>query len=172
LLTFSNEKPIVAEGIALLLSELRRNMKCPSEGQLSLMLRIVLALVWLIAIPACAWPQSTSAPSYGGVGISAPADTPMFGASTGTQMLRHRSPTGSPCLEVGGFARAHTTVSNLYDHVIAVKNNCAQQISIQVCYYNTQNCLPVEIPGGERKEAILGTMPATRDFRFEFREKF
>jgi hypothetical protein len=136
------------------------------------MLRIALALIWLIAIPACAWPQSKSAPSYGSVGVPAPTDTPTFGASAGTQTLRHRGPTGDPCLEVGGFARRHTTVSNLYDHVIAVKNNCAQQLSIQVCYYNTQNCLPVEIPGGERKEAILGTMPSTKDFRFEFREKF
>ena len=87
-------------------------------------------------------------------------------------MLRHRGPAGSPCLDVGGFARKHTVTSNLYDHVITVKNNCAQRLQIQVCYYNTQDCIPIEIPGGERKEAILGTMPVTKDFRFEFKEKF
>lgn len=30
----------------------------------------------------------------------------------------------------------------------------------------------MEVPGDEHKEAILGTMPSTKDFRFEFREKF
>ena len=136
------------------------------------MLRTSLAVIWLLAIPTYAWAQSKSAPSYGSVGVPAPASPATFGASTGTETLRHRGPTGDPCLEVGGFTRPHTTVPNLYDHVIAVKNNCAQRISIQVCYYNTDNCLPVEIPGGERKEAILGTMPSTKDFRFEFRERF
>ena len=35
-----------------------------------------------------------------------------------------------------------------------------------------QDCIPMEISGEERKEAILGTLPSTKDFRFEFREKF
>jgi hypothetical protein len=43
---------------------------------------------------------------------------------------------------------------------------------MRVCYYESQECIPMEIPGGERKEAILGTLPSTKDFRFEFREKF
>jgi hypothetical protein len=30
----------------------------------------------------------------------------------------------------------------------------------------------MEVPGDERKEAILGTLPAMKDFRFEFRERF
>jgi hypothetical protein len=61
---------------------------------------------------------------------------------------------------------------NLYDHVIAVRNNCPQRIAMQACYYRTHDCIPMEIPGGARKEAILGTLPSGKDFRFEFREKF
>jgi hypothetical protein len=30
----------------------------------------------------------------------------------------------------------------------------------------------MEIPGRERKEAVLGTLPRVRDFGFEFRETF
>jgi hypothetical protein len=30
----------------------------------------------------------------------------------------------------------------------------------------------MEVPGNERKEAVLGTLPSMKDFRFEFREKF
>jgi hypothetical protein len=133
---------------------------------------VAVVTICLNVVAGTASAQNTTAPSFGGVGVPAPTESPTFRASSGNEMLRHRGPTGSPCLDVGGFARRHTAVSNLYDHVIAVKNNCALRISIQVCYYNTQNCLPVEIPGGERKEAILGTMPSTKDFRFEFREKF
>jgi len=136
------------------------------------MLRTAIAAIFLGLFTGAVSAQNTTAPVFGGVGVPAPTQSPTFRASSGTDLLRHRGPTGAPCLDVGGFARPHTTVSNLYDHVIAVKNNCAQRISIQVCYYNTQNCLPVEVPGGERKEAILGTMPATKDFRFEFRERF
>ena len=29
----------------------------------------------------------------------------------------------------------------------------------------------MEIPGGERKETVLGTLPGVSVFRFEFREK-
>lgn len=138
------------------------------------MRRTALSLTWLLALTSFAAAQfGTTAPEVRGVGVPNPMEpTPTFGAAAGNDMLRHRGVTGAPCLEVGGFARQHTLSSNLYDHVITVKNNCAQRIQIQACYYNTQDCIPIEIPGGERKEAILGTMPATKNFRFEFREKF
>jgi hypothetical protein len=56
--------------------------------------------------------------------------------------------------------------------VISVMNGCPQRIAIRVCYYRTQECIPMETPGNERKEAVLGTMPGAKEFRFEFREKF
>ena len=116
--------------------------------------------------------ETPSRPSLGGVGVRAPSQPPVFGASRGTEILRHRGLAGQPCLWVGGFARPHTENQNLYDHVITVKNSCAQRITMQVCYYEFPECIPIEIPGGERKEAILGTLPSMKDFRFEFREKF
>jgi len=97
---------------------------------------------------------------------------PTFGASAGTEILRHRGPTGNACLAVAGHARSHTIDPKLYDHVINVTNSCAQRIALQICYYRSQECISMEIPGGERKEAILGTLPSVKDFRFEFREKF
>ncbi len=97
---------------------------------------------------------------------------PIFGASAGNEILRHRDFTGKPCLSVGGYARPHTVDRNLYDHVITVLNNCPRRIVMKVCYFQSQDCIPIEIPGGERKEAILGTLPSAKDFRFDFREKF
>ncbi len=143
------------------------------------MTRMGVAFVWLAVMGCCASAQSgsppfqsPSAPDLGGAGIRAPTPPLIIGASQGNDILRHRAPTGSPCLTVSGFARPHTVNPNLYDHVITVNNGCAQRITMRVCYYNSMDCVPIEIPGGERKEAILGTMPSTKDFRFEFRENF
>jgi hypothetical protein len=129
------------------------------------MIRVAIFLILLAAVSGSASAQSGTSAAFGG-------NIPTFGASAGTEILRHRGPTGNPCLDVGGFARPHTVNKKLYDHVITAQNNCAQSITMQICYYGSQDCLSMDIPGGERKEAILGTLPSIRDFRFEFREKF
>ena len=121
---------------------------------------IAIALIWLEAIACSASAQSGT------------AEPPTIGASNGTEILRHRGPNGKPCLAVVGIARPHTVNPNLYDHVIRVTNSCAQRITIQACYYRSQHCIPIDIPGGERKDAIIGTLPSIKDFHFEFREKF
>jgi len=138
------------------------------------MIRVVVALIALAAISAPASAQDeTSRPTLGGVGVRAPTEVgPTFGPSSSNEILRHRSPIGIPCLAVSGFARPHVVNPNVYDHVIAAKNSCPQRITIKVCYYKSLDCIPMEVPGGERKEAVLGTLPATKDFRFEFREQF
>jgi hypothetical protein len=43
---------------------------------------------------------------------------------------------------------------------------------MQVCYYKTQRCIPMNIPPWERKEAVLGIFPALKEFRFEYVEEF
>jgi hypothetical protein len=142
--------------------------------------RSCIVFIWLIAFGAGAHAQSgimplgnSSRATMGAtVGLERPDNTPLIGATAGTAILRHRDFTGKPCLTVGGFARRHTINPNMYDHVILTVNGCPQRIAIQVCYYNSQDCIPVEIPGNEQKEAILGTLPGEKDFRFEFREKF
>ena len=135
-------------------------------------IRIVVTLICLAAVPGSVLAQSETDPSsQGEVGLRVPEGR-TIGASSGTDILRHRGPSGSPCLAVGGQARPHVVNPNVYDHVITVRNSCAQRITMQVCYYKSRDCVPPEIPGGERKEAILGTLPSVKDFRFEFREKF
>jgi hypothetical protein len=116
--------------------------------------------------------QRPSSPTVGGSIPRSAAQPPSFGPRGGTEILRHRDFTGKPCLTVAGIARQHIINRNLYDHVITVSNACPQRITIRVCYYRTDDCIPMEIPGGERKEAHLGAMPAVKEFGFEFREKF
>ena len=140
---------------------------------------IVLVFIWLIAVASSGLAQSgtsffekSSRPVYGGAGVPAPTEAPIISASRGNEILRHRDFTGKPCLAVSGLARGHTINPNLYDHIIVAINSCPQRIAMQVCYYDTQNCIRMEIPGSERKEAILGTLPSIKSFRFEFRERF
>ena len=146
----------------------------------SLMVRALLAFIWLFSITCSASAQSDlspsenslSRPSVRGVGVPAPGEPLTFGASNRAEILIHRGPTGSPCLAVGGFARPHLVNPNLYDHVVVAENKCPQRIAMRVCYYKSQDCISMDVPGHERKEAILGVLPSAKDFRFEFREKF
>ncbi len=149
---------------------------------ISFIARAALGSIWFAAGGCAASAQSVtnapfespSRPTVGGTsGMRNKLQaSPSIGASSGTAVLRHRDFTAKPCLEDNGLARPHISGSNLYDHVINVINNCPQRIAMRVCYYGSQECVPAEIPGHERKEIILGTLPSVKDFRFEFREKF
>lgn len=141
---------------------------------------VALSFVWLAMLSSPASTQSVTADFdtlsqslIGGTNGMQDADAPStFQASGANEVLRHRDFAGKPCLVVDGLARAHAADPNLYDDVIEVANSCPQRIAIQVCYYQSEDCIPMDIPGDERKEAILGILPSIKDFRFEFREKF
>lgn len=78
---------------------------------------------------------------------------------------------GKLCLSVGGYGRPFATNPKLYDHVIVAVNNCPKRINFEVCYYQTRNCVTVDMPAQQRKEVILGIQPGVKDFRYEYREK-
>jgi hypothetical protein len=118
-------------------------------------------------------PTPFDAPSRPTIGRSMPsATTPTFSPRGQTDILRHRDFAGKPCLTLSGTARPHLIDRKLYDHVIIASNACPQRIGVRVCYFRTDNCISMEVPGRQRKEAILGTLPSTQEFGFEFREKF
>jgi hypothetical protein len=143
------------------------------------MIRGALALVWLVAIGCPASGQSGAAlfgtwsrpTAEGAGGMQIPDTLPGFEESGKVGLLRHKDFAGKPCLLVNGLAQPQIIDPNLYDDVITVTNNCPQRIAMQVCYYQSEDCIPMDVPGYGRKEAILGTLPSTTGFRFEFREK-
>jgi hypothetical protein len=159
----------------------------------------LLSTTLLLATPAVAQvtnspsPESSSAPRYGApsqpaygtpttsnpsqifgtsLGTKPPLAPPIITGSQDLNLLRHRDFAGKPCLTVEGMARPHTTNPNLFDHVINTINACPQKLRLQLCYYKSQQCVWVDVPGRERKEALLGTLPSIRDFRYEFHEQF
>jgi hypothetical protein len=85
---------------------------------------------------------------------------------------RHLSPTGRQCLLVQGESRHQTINTRMFEHVVSARNSCAENIRLEVCYYGSQRCIPMSVPGYSRREALLGVMLAIQDFRFEFKERF
>jgi hypothetical protein len=84
----------------------------------------------------------------------------------------HLDPLGQPCLDIQAAAEAEIVNPNIYDHVISVYNRCLTQIKLHVCYYHSDHCIDMAIPGLQRKDAVLGIYPSTRYFRYTYREKF
>ena len=68
---------------------------------------------------------------------------------------------------VYGDARPQAINKRLFEHVISANNSCPQVIKMDVCYYRSQRCVPLSVPGYSRREVVLGVMPAIKDFRFE-----
>ena len=91
--------------------------------------------------------------------------------SQNTDVLRHRDLNGKPCLDIGGYARPLSSTSKLFDHVVAANNVCTDLIRAEVCYLGSTQCLPIQVPGHSKKEFILGTT-VSKDFQYEFRERF
>jgi hypothetical protein len=85
---------------------------------------------------------------------------------------RHMGPLGKPCLTIEGYAKAELANKNIYQHLIKAANNCGQNIKVRVCYYKTEDCVPMLVPSWETKTSILGIFPALKQFRFEAKEQF
>jgi hypothetical protein len=97
---------------------------------------------------------------------------PMLNGVHNVTAKLHLGPTGKPCLTLFGHAQPQTINPNIFEHMISVSNDCGRPIKMQVCYYQSQQCIPINIAPYGRTEAVLGIMPAMSQFQFEYREKF
>jgi hypothetical protein len=86
--------------------------------------------------------------------------------------IRHKGPTGKPCLNLSSASIPLAANRDMLDQVISAVNSCGQRIKVNVCYYKTQHCILMDVPPFERKDAVLGILPKFSDFRFEFKEQF
>jgi hypothetical protein len=110
-----------------------------------------------------------TAPVFGATpGLSPPEKLSNF-SSNQLVAKRHLTPSGSNCISAFASSQTQAINTNIYNHILAFKNDCAQPIRVRACYYNTQDCITVAIPSYKREQKFLGVFPL-RDFRFEFRE--
>lgn len=144
------------------------------QKQAHLAVAAAIAVAAILPITQTGYAQSTGT-SVGNsvVGGTYPLPkAPLISSAQTADVLRHRDPAGKPCLSVGGYARPYATQAMLYDHIVIATNSCAQAIKVAVCYYKSQQCVTLDVPGRSRREGTLGTMPSIKDFQFEFRERF
>jgi hypothetical protein len=112
-----------------------------------------------------------SEPKFGGAGgLLPPPPPPLLTGQTLGPPVR-TTPLGKPCIELFGNAQPLATNKRVFYHLVRANNNCSQRIMLQVCYYQTDTCTNLQVPGYGRTEATLGIMPATPSFRFEYREQ-
>jgi hypothetical protein len=102
------------------------------------------------------------------------AHSPTPGGELGesVDIMRHRDLVGKPCLTITALSRPHVVNPQLFDHVLLADNHCNQPIKLHACYFKTEYCIDMDVPGYGRKEAILGMRPSEPTFRYDIKEKF
>jgi hypothetical protein len=81
------------------------------------------------------------------------------------------SSTGKPCIALRSYATAQLINKSIYEHWIKASNTCGQNIKVQVCYHKTTDCIVMNVPPWETKNAVLGIQPNLKDFQFDSKEK-
>lgn len=94
------------------------------------------------------------------------------GGGENAALTVHRDSLNRRCLDIDAASRRHVINPNVFDHVVSVYNNCLKPIKLRVCYYRSERCIDMEVPGKQRKDVILGIYPNLQYFRFSYREKF
>ena len=84
----------------------------------------------------------------------------------------HRDFAGKPCLETSGVSLPLTSNPRIVNHAVSLKNHCSERIKVKVCYYRTDECTDVEVPGNSTKDQTIGVFPALQIFRYEVKEQF
>jgi hypothetical protein len=85
---------------------------------------------------------------------------------------KHLDFAGKPCLESSGKATPLASNARIQNHLVNLDNHCADLIKAKVCYYKTNDCTNVAVPGHSRREQVIGVFPALQQFRYEVKEEF
>jgi hypothetical protein len=107
-------------------------------------------------------------------GINSPFQSHLTMQNSGENaaLTVHRNPFGKPCLSIEAASRSEVVNPHVYNHVVSVYNTCSSLIKVRLCYYHSDQCIDVEVSGGQRKDTVLGIYPHIRYFRYSYKEKF
>jgi hypothetical protein len=115
----------------------------------------------------------SSKPIVGSSGVAAPPPRqPVISGSLNQGPRQHLGPLGKPCISSYAVGRAQKINPKIIEHIVTATNSCSQAIKLRLCYYQSDRCIPLTIPGYEHKEVVLGIMPGTTDFRYQYWEEF
>lgn len=113
----------------------------------------------------------TTAPIYGGVGVSEQPKN-AFQGMTGTYAAPHKTPDGRACIAVNPMTRAQIINPKIIDQIVIINNICGQSIKVQVCYAGSSDCIVVPLGGYQRLQRALGVGAGSASFRYEYRELY
>src|SRR5262249_24253394 len=85
---------------------------------------------------------------------------------------KHLNLLGKPCLESTGSTTPLASNPRIQNHLVSLNNRCPGPIKATVCYYKSDECVDVDVPGYSRREQVLGVFPAIQQFRYEVKERF
>lgn len=86
-------------------------------------------------------------------------------------IIRIRDTANRQCITLKGTVRPEIINKDISDHVILADNICPKIIRVKACYLHSKRCVEFDLHSREKKEVLLGTMPHSPDFRFEYTEK-
>jgi hypothetical protein len=101
---------------------------------------------------------------------SAPHGNNLKGGRGTDRETSHRDALGNRCLAVQPLARPRVANPSVYDHVLALDNQCLQTIKARACYTASDQCVEADVPGLTRKDVLLGISSAIKYFSYELRE--
>jgi hypothetical protein len=84
----------------------------------------------------------------------------------------HLDFVSKPCLQTEGITRSLASNSKVFNHIVSLDNHCNEQIKVRICYHRTDSCTVLDVPGGSRREQIIGVFPAMQTFQYDVREQF
>ena len=124
-------------------------------------------------------------PIEGGIGGNQPQSPAL--SQLRPRVKVHQDASGKPCVTIaahslpkadfrkifGGEQPSDGTDIKLktFEHIISAHNHCALTVRLRVCYYGSQNCLPLDVPGHDDGEVSLGISPEL-GFHYQYTEQF
>jgi hypothetical protein len=71
------------------------------------------------------------------------------------------------CLAARAYIRPDIVNKNLHQNWISAKNSCGHYMKIRVCYLGTENCIPIDVPPWQTKNAIIGYAPTAKPIHYQ-----
>lgn len=138
------------------------------------LIAVPIVVTVLACVPTEAVSQGVGLPRYttpivGGTTSSSSSPTPSILNQDLNRPRFSTDPTGKPCITINALSENQKNNPALYTHILILRNGCARQLRLKVCYDKTEYCTTMTIDGYRREQKSLGIFPA-KDFRFEYQE--
>ncbi|MGY3499918.1 hypothetical protein [Bradyrhizobium sp. USDA 4471] len=139
--------------------------------QASVACGVLLIALTIPGRPAQAQFGRTTAPIFGGTGVSSqPLNA--FQGMAGTYEPPHKTPDGRACITVHPMTRAQIVNPKIIDQIVLLNNICGQSIKVRVCYAGSNDCIVVPLEGYQKLQRTLGVGAGSTSFRYEYRELY